>query len=948
MGIQAVLKDFFIKGSPLSGKPVYTDNEARKAYRTHESITSKLPWLDIIENNKLLLSDAKSVAAVFDITPIATEARSEGHLRSIRDNVQRFIGSTFEEYDTSPWVVQIYSWCDRPEFRKLPEQMLAHAIKVHAARDAVLDDFSKHFINHIWADHIEQMAVDGGLFRDELTENTWGGSKRMVYMVIYRRYTAGMSRRRKWTAESELDAQCGRVQKMLRSAGLKGKRVEAEALWSWFFRWFNPRPKLTEGNVDAWLTQHPLPKEEDRSAEFDMTADMITRDIRSDAKTGCWYFDGMPHTVLSVERMSKVPDIGQTSAERYDSKEETSGANARASCMIDELPEGSIIAFPFVVKPQKTIRNHLDRLEKSAKGNSPEADKTRMDVDIARRKMLHDAKLYPYTMLIAARAEDDDAMDDVLLSIDTILNKNNLSIIDPEHDEFRLDRYLRVIPCAYDPALKQNELRQRIIYTDHLANVIPFYGRGTGTGSHCMVNFNRGGEAFCWDPLLKGERVKNAHLFLFGPTGAGKSATLILKMMMVTAVYDPRWVVVEAGNSFGLLSQYLAAMGKTTADLVFRKGVAPSLAPYKPALDLFDDNGRPVQDSSIVEDVLVGEASIEIEEEAEDDEDTNIDDVQRDILGEMIIIARLMVTGGEEKEEYKMSRADVGILKKAILDAASEAKRSGKTELLTEDVERALRNQVHDKPNAAERITEMADAMSLFCDGFAGELFNRPGDPLPDVDYIRIEMADLASGNDTNDKLSVAYISIINQVIARAQRTQRDGRPTINLTDEAHVITCNPLLANYLIVVSKLLGRRMGLWLWQATQNMDDYKGDSAKMLAMFEWWMLLKVDKDEITKVENVREISPDQRSMILSSRKQDKAYTEGVVLSDTVQGLFRVVQPPICLALAGTDKEEKRARYKMMKKHNITEVKAVEKIAEEIAGYRRRHAEEMRQHAI
>ena len=94
----------------------------------------------------------------------------------------------------------------------------------------------------------------------------------------------------------------------------------------------------------------------------------------------------------------------------------------------------------------------------------------------------------------------------------------------------------------------------------------------------------------------------------------------------------------------------------------------------------------------------------------------------------------------------------------------------------------------------------------------------------------------------------------------------------------------------------------------------------------------------------ENPRAPTPQ----ILSSRKQDKAYTEGVVLSDTVQGLFRVVQPPICLALAGTDKEEKRARYKMMKKHNITEVKAVEKIAEEIAGYRRRHAEEMRQHAI
>ena len=78
---------------------------------------------------------------------------------------------------------------------------------------------------------------------------------------------------------------------------------------------------------------------------------------------------------------------------------------------------------------------------------------------------------------------------------------------------------------------------------------------------------------------------------------------------------------------------------------------------------------------------------------------------------------------------------------------------------------------------------------NYFAQALAGQLFNRPGEELPDVDYIRIEMGSLASGNDTNDKLAVAYIAIINQVVARAQRTQRDGRPTINLTDEAHVIT---------------------------------------------------------------------------------------------------------------------------------------------------------------
>ena len=46
-------------------------------------------------------------------------------------------------------------------------------------------------------------------------------------------------------------------------------------------------------------------------------------------------------------------------------------------------------------------------------------------------------------------------------------------------------------------------------------------------------------------------------------------------------------------------------------------------------------------------------------------------------------------------------------------------------------------------------------------------------------------------------------------------------------------------------------------------------------------------------------------------STRKASGKYTEGVVMSDTVQGLFRVVQPSLCLILAGTERR-KRARKK------------------------------------
>ncbi len=53
----------------------------------------------------------------------------------------------------------------------------------------------------------------------------------------------------------------------------------------------------------------------------------------------------------------------------------------------------------------------------------------------------------------------------------------------------------------------------------------------------------------------------NAHALIFGPTGSGKSASLVSLMAQLMAVYRPRLFVVEAGNSFGLLADFFKLMG---------------------------------------------------------------------------------------------------------------------------------------------------------------------------------------------------------------------------------------------------------------------------------------------------------------------------------------------------------------------------------------------------
>ncbi len=935
--IGAGLRDYFFRGAPVGPKPVTADDIGR-AYQYHSPIAGYLPWLDIIDDNKLLLEDGRSVAAVFELQPVPTEARSKDFLTQQRNQIRDFITLAFEEHANSPWVVSTYAWLDRAAFTSLTDVIRSHATKVHAQRDVRFDAYSEHFFDNILAPHIDDMSRKGGLFTDPLwNDRPWGGSKRKCYLVFYRRHSGVSTRRKGMTPEKELDTQCDRVHQMLRGAGLNGTRLKGKAIRDWLFRWFNPQPKLTNGDTEAWLRMNPFAHDEsDKTAEYDLSNDVMTRDVRSDAKTRCWYFDGMPHTVLSVEQMSTVPKVGQLSAERYVSEDETSGANARITCLVDELPEGSMVITHFVVKPQAAVRKHLEKMASQSKGDTPEATAARNEVAHARAQIAQGNKMYPYSICVALRAATDEEMDDVIMQVETKLAANGLQLIDPEYDQFRLDRYIRSLPGAYDPALAQVEIRQRLIYAHHLANLLPVYGRSVGTGNPGILGFNRGGEWFTCDPLYQGDRTKNGHLFLFGPTGAGKSATLVWLQMLYTAVHNPRWVVIEAGNSFNLLSEYFRRWGKSVVDIVLRPGMAPSIPPFKPALELVDDNGNLVQSYSKIEEVLEGEAELE----AAVKESDPLENVQRDILGEMLIIARLMVTGGESMEEARMSRSDVGLLKAAIINAARSCKLAGKKDCLTEDVINALNALRSEKPERAGRISEMVEAMELFIDGFAGELFNRPGEELPDADYIRIEMGTLASGNSNKDKLSVAYISIVNQIVARAQRTQRDGRPTINLTDEAHVITTDKLLAAYLVVLSKLLGRRMGLWLWQATQNMKDYPDDAEKMLAMFEWWMCLYVDQGELANIERFKALTADQKTMLLSTTKAPRRYTEGVVMSDTVQGLFRVVPPGLCLALGQSEKEEKTARGKLMQQHGISELEAAEMIGEQIANGRRRAA--------
>ncbi|MDT4827490.1 conjugative transfer ATPase [compost metagenome] len=487
-----------------------------------------------------------------------------------------------------------------------------------------------------------------------------------------------------------------------------------------------------------------------------------------------------------------------------------------------------------------------------------------------------------------------------------------------EDDEVApLNTYLRWLPCVYDPAKDTRQWYTQLLFAQHAANLAPWWGRSQGTGHPGITLFNRGGGTLTFDPLNRLDRQMNAHLFLVGPTGSGKSATLNNLLNQVTAIYRPRLFIVEAGNSFGLFGDFAARLGLTVHRVKLAPGSGVSLAPFADAQRLVETPGQ-VQT---------------LDADALDDDDAAVDnDEQRDVLGELEITARLMITGGEDKEDARMTRADRSLIRQCILDAAQRCVAERRA-VLTRDVREALRERSRDTAlpeSRRARLLEMADAMDMFCQGADGDLFDRPGTPWPEADITIVDLATYAR-EGYNAQLSIAYISLINTVNNLAERDQFLGRPIINVTDEGHIITKNPLLAPYVVKITKMW-RKLGAWFWLATQNLDDLPRAAEPMLNMMEWWLCLSMPPDEVEKIARFRELTPAQKALMLSARKETGKFSEGVILSRSMELLFRAVPPSLYLALAQTEPEEKAERFQLMQAYGLSELEAAFKVAENI----------------
>uniref|UniRef100_UPI004055EBDB conjugative transfer ATPase n=1 Tax=Serratia ureilytica TaxID=300181 RepID=UPI004055EBDB len=523
--------------------PHATLNDEQALYDVAPSFVDILPWVEYLpQSQSLLLEDGVSVAAFFELVPVGTEGRELHWLAQVRDSLENALQDSFDELDENPWVVQLYAQ-DETDWDSYLETL--HGYIQPRARDTAFSNFYERFFAH----HLRAIAAPGGLFEDTtVTRLPWRGQQRRVRMVVYRR-TSATPERRGQSPEHALTVICDRLLGGLTNAGVRARRLAAADVHDWLLRWFNPNP-TTLGTTAAdrerfyALTAYPEesePGEIELASGTDFSQRLFFGQPHSDIENGVWHFDGMPHRVMPVDRLRMPPGIGHLTGE-------TRKGGDAINALFDQMPEDTVMCLTIIATPQDVLEAHLNHLSKKAVGETLASEQTRQDVHEARSIIGSSHKLYRGALAFYLRGRDLSELDARGLQLANVMLNAGLQPVREEDEVAPLNSYLRWLPCMFDPAKDKRQWYTQLMFAQHTANLAPVWGRSQGTGHPGITMFNRGGGTITFDPLNRLDRQMNAHLFLFGPTGSGKSATLNNILNQVTAVCHARSIAPQSSD----------------------------------------------------------------------------------------------------------------------------------------------------------------------------------------------------------------------------------------------------------------------------------------------------------------------------------------------------------------------------------------------------------------
>ena len=668
---------------------------------------------------------------------------------------------------------------------------------------------------------------------------------------------------------------------------------------------------------EDYIQAHPLPPPAKRGPGFDLAREVLhTPPIpipdRDEARErGVWRLGDTYIRYITLQGIDFEPDDGALTMDRQVGSDVT-------ACVWDQMPPESIGVWTIVPRSQEVIDAHLDKMQLFIdETTSDSASAAREQIGVAKAARRQHQLIFNVQMGLYLRAASLSELDERTLHTENVLARTVLRPIPAPFDLLADDQFVRNLPMVYDwRHERQHALRSRLTYTAHLAATLPFFGRATGTPNPCYVMFRRDGQPYTLNPFHPQDRSRVAHTVLFGPTGSGKSATAISFAMQSMAVNRPRQIIIEKGNSFGLMVDYYRAQGLQTRQILFQRGQSVCYAPYVDTAKALAEHCGELPDG---------------DDEAD----------QRSYLAEMLYMTELMITGGRVRDSEALTSSDRAAMQDALIAALSAAEAAGNPHARPEDVYRALLAMSEKEiiPEIRLSLRRMADSLKLWTDGLRGQFFNGFSEGFNDSDdVIHIDLGILtASGNE--DMLALAVLSLIANITAWGEKHQAAGRHLEVWFDEGHYVSGTPLTVKGFIVGTKVW-RKLNTWLIFSTQDFSDFSVEAKKILSQAEFWFLLSMDAAEARQVAQFRDLTQEEQRLLTMALKEPGRFVEGVMLSvKHTPALLRFVPPALALALAQTEGAEKNRRLQLMQQHHISELDAALKIAAEIQTCRRQH---------
>ena len=833
----------------------------------------------------ILLRDLKSIGRLFELSAVGTEGQSQAYIQALFDKAVPIFSSVIPEDEKATWVLQFFLE-DENSLAPLLEQLKSYIPSEH------LDSrFSQDWLAHL-EQHLAQIAQEKGLFFDhQVSGSIWRARIRRVRLCLWRDGESG--------SESGIAEVSEKLKNAFAQANITLTASAVSDLYYWLSRWFAPRHKgETSEPITAWKTGVVGLG----FLDGDM-GDIVGRACQgvypASEANGNWYFRGQASRFICFDSLVDEPPIGLFSAEQAVGKQR--------QVLWDQMPPETTLSLTIQFCSQTKIAEHLERIAANSRGGTSEANAKHRAASEAQNLIAAGHKLYRVYGGVFVRADSSQELNARVIQTEAILSAAGIRVVTPQYDLIAQDCFLRGLPFSFSRTHDSRPYirRSRLWYANHIQRVAPIFGRSTGSGNPGFLFWNRGAEPLTFDILNCADRKRNAHLLVLGPTGSGKTATLIYLLSQALAVHRPRLFIITSLPTFGLFSSHLRRLGLEVNHIKIGDPDV-SLPPFAHAAKLLD-----TKDNT---------------------------DRKRDLLAEMEGVARLMITGGDAREEADLRRADMNIVRRAIIKAAQVADSQRRTPKVS-DVVSAMRHfasvakldteMILDE-TARKKLAMHANAMDLFCQGTTGEIFNSSGCLWPQTDVTVVELGMFAK-KDYAPQLSVAVIGLLHQINEQAEHYQYDARQLITVIDEAHVLLKNSLVAPMLNNIMAMW-RTYGAWLWLATQTLAQFPENAQEMLNQPEWLLALAMDQAEVEHIARFKDLSADQKALLRSAKKAPGDYVEGVVISDALVALFRSVVPSLSLALAQTEKSEKAARAVVMKEHQCSELDAVYRIAERI----------------